>query len=147
MKHKIPVRTDKNVPAKFYVMFGVLVFLVMALFGYALRGIQFVYAEEVSVLTEVRFNNDNIHTSVQPAPISSGYDFGTLSIIPLEDGKTLMVERYILEPEYGVSIFKYSLDEAFWYVTNKGVIYGENSVGFEPMASTPLQALSIYLTL
>jgi len=102
---------------------------------------------EVFSSASVRFNNENIHTTTHPAPIGQTFEFGDLTIIPLEDGKTLMIDRYILEPEYGVSIFRYQIDDAFWFVTNKGVIYGENSIGMGPMASTSLQALSIYLTL
>ena len=102
---------------------------------------------DTSIMVSVRFNNDNLMTTPQPAPIGGGWDFGTMSIIPLNEGKTLIVERYLLEPEYGISIWKYSMDDAYWYVTNRGIIYGENGVGLEPMASSSLQALSIYLTL
>lgn len=105
------------------------------------------YAQVVDVTATVNFTNNNLMSSYQPAPIGGSYDFGTMQIIPLEMGKTLIVERYILEPEYGVAIWKYSMDSAYWYVTNKGIIYGENSVGYEPMASSSMQALSIYLTL
>jgi hypothetical protein len=101
---------------------------------------------DTGVTATVRFNNDNLATTPQPAPVGGSYDFGDLSIIPLEDGKTLFVERYILDPEHGVSIWKYKLDDAYWFVTGKGVIWGENAVGLEPMAETGLQALSIYLT-
>lgn len=38
--------------------------------------------------------------------------------------------------ELGVRLQKFVLEEAYWYVTDKGVIYAEND----------LQALSIYLT-
>jgi hypothetical protein len=107
----------------------------------------FAHASEVPMSATVRFNNDNIHSTSQPAPINGGWDFGDMKIIPLEQGKTLMVYRYILEPEYNVSIWRYEIDDAYWFVTNRGVIYGDNSVGVEPMASTSLQALSIYLTL
>lgn len=101
---------------------------------------------DVSVGTIIKFNNDNILTTPHPAPVSGGWDFGDMRIIPLESGKTMFVERYIISPEYGVSIFKYSIDDAYWYVTDKGIIYGSNEVGIYPMASSGLQALSIYLT-
>lgn len=112
-----------------------ILFIVMLLCFFAVVLI----AQATSVSASVRFNNDNLLTTPQPAPIDSGWDYGTMQIIPLEQGKTLIVSRYILAPEYGVKIFKYQLDDAWWYVTNKGVIYGTE-------AATDLQALSIYLT-
>lgn len=145
MKTKIPVIKDEEASCWQFVGVAVTAFLIMALLGYAIDS-SIAHAEVVTG-AEVRFNNDNIHTSVQPAPIGDTYDFGALTIIPLEDGKTLLVDRYILEPEYGISIFRYQIDEAYWFVTSKGVIWGENTLGFEPMAGTSLQALSVYLTL
>lgn len=102
----------------------------------------------VNVTASVDFTNDNLLSSPQPAPVEGvgPYDFGDMKIIPLQQGKTLIVHRYILDPEYGVNIWRYEMDEAYWFVTNKGIIYGQNNVGNEPMASTSLQALSIYLT-
>jgi len=105
------------------------------------------HAQVASTSAAVRFNNDNLMTTPQPAPVASGYDFGDMSIIPLQEGKTLIVHKYILDPEYQVDIWEYQMDDAYWWVTNKGVIFGENSVGDLPMASSSLQALSIYLTL
>lgn len=106
-------------------------------------------AQVVTMGASTLFNNDNLLSTPQPAPVAGvgPYDFGDMQIIPLEQGKTLIVHRYILEPEYGVNIWRYEMDDAYWFVTNKGVIYGVNNVGAEPMAETGLQALSIYLTL
>lgn len=124
------MNTQKKLLALYYlVIVLVACFLMVAI----------VSAQEVGMSASVRFNNDNLLTTPQPAPINAGWDFGTMQIIPLEQGKTLIVSRYILAPEYGVKIYKYELDDAWWYVTNKGVIYGTE-------ASTSLQALSIYLT-
>lgn len=106
-------------------------------------------AQVVTMGASTLFNNDNLLSTPQPAPVTGvgPYDFGDMQIIPLQRGKTLIVHRYILDPEYGVAIWKYEMDDAYWFVTNKGVIYGMNNVGNEPMAETGLQALSIYLTL
>jgi hypothetical protein len=124
------MNTQKKLLALYYLV------IVMAL---CFLMVTIVSAQEIGVTASVRFNNENLLTTPQPAPINVGFDFGTMEIIPLEQGKTLIVSRYLLAPEYGVSIFKYQLDDAWWYVTNKGVIYGTE-------ASTDLQALSIYLT-
>lgn len=95
---------------------------------------------DTTVTAAVRFNNDNLLTTPQPKPIGMEWEFGSTTIIALEGGYTLIAERYILDPEQGVSISRYSIDDAWWYVTNKGVIYGTE-------ATTGLQALSIYLTM
>lgn len=108
-----------------------------------------VRAQVVTMGASTIFNNDNLLTTPQPAPVEGvgPFDFGNMQIIPLQEGKTLIVHRYILDPEFGVNIWRYEMDQAYWFVTNKGVIYGMNNVGATPMASTSLQALSIYLTL
>jgi hypothetical protein len=128
-----------DIAFKFFI---VLTFLLGLTIGFSI-----VAKAQVGTIVSVLFNNDNLMSTPQPAPIGENWSFGSTTIIALEEGKTLIVEAYILDPEYEVNIWKYSMDQAYWYVTNKGIIYGENSVGNEPMASTSLQALSIYLTL
>ena len=111
-----------------------LILVFVFLFGFL---VAFMAHGDTTVTAGVRFNNDNLLTSPQPKPIGMEWEFGSTTIIALEDGKTLIAERYILDPEQGVNISKYMLDDAFWYVSNKGVIFAE----------TNLQALSIYLTM
>jgi hypothetical protein len=104
-----------------------------------------VNAYQVDVSASVLFNNDNINVIPQPKTVSQEFgDFNGETHFALEGGKTL-----IMYPAYiqGIKLYRFELDNAYWWVSDKGIIWGTNTVGDTPMAGYDLQALSIYLTL
>lgn len=89
-----------------------------------------------SVQVVIQCNNLNIDTSPNcTAPVDyftvndDGSAWGALT-----SGKTF--RQFNISNELGVRLQKFTLENAYWYITDRGVIH----------ADTDVQALSIYLT-
>jgi hypothetical protein len=125
---------------------GYVIALAIGLFAFAIAGYLLVdmiinaNAEEVNLTASVRLNNDNLHTSYQAPPVSVQFEEGAWIAI-LEDGKMFACKDIYETPR----LVKCEIDDAYWYLHDNGIIWGTNSIGKTPQASSDLQALSILL--
>jgi hypothetical protein len=71
-------------------------------------------------------------------------DPATASEFSLEDGNTLSLTRNAYE---GIRIWKFAIGDAYWWVTDKGIIWGEGVSDELPHASTDEEAYALYFTL
>lgn len=89
-------------------------------------------------------SNENILTERHPAPLMTEEDPATASEFPLEDGNTLSLTRNAYE---GIRIWRFTVGEAYWWVTDKGIIWGAGVADDLPHASTDEEAYALYFTL
>lgn len=105
-------------------------------------------AEVTSTTASVPVNNDNLLLTPMPAPVGTISDMGTQMIYELADGTALIVNDNIysgVEVYAQVHFARYEWQNAYWWVYDGGIIWGENNVGLEPQASSSVQVLSIVL--
>ena len=81
------------------------------------------------------YTNDNIWTSTHDTPVSVYLDEYGNFYGETETGKMFRQTR--IENSLSIRLHKFSIDEAFWYVSDRGIIEAPSNV----------VALSIYLTL
>jgi len=90
----------------------------------------------------VLWNNNNFHTTPHPEvayfEIVNEETVGTLV-----DG-TEFTQKNVLD-NLGVKFQKFEMQNEYHWVTDRGIIWGENMAGMYPQASNDLQAMSIYL--
>lgn len=92
----------------------------------------------------VPLTNNNVRVAPHPKPVATGADLGSASAIPLENGSTFRIERNEIE---GVRLWKFSVDNAYWWVTDRGIIWGSSTLSMIPQAETNENAYQVYLTL
>ncbi len=90
------------------------------------------------------FSNENIMTERHPAPLVTEEDPATATEFALEDGNTLSLTRNAYE---GVRLWKFTIGDAYWWVTDKGIIWGEGVLDELPHARTEEEAYALYFTL
>jgi len=81
------------------------------------------------------YTNDNIWTSTHDTPVTINLDAEGNFYGETETGK--VYRQTNIENSLGIRLHKFSIDEAFWYVSDRGIIEAPSNV----------VALSIYLTL
>jgi hypothetical protein len=88
--------------------------------------------------------NININSTAHPAPLAPETDPATTNAFTLEDGTTLSVARNQNE---GVRIWKFSVGDAYWWITDKGIIWGAGTPGIAYTAATEEEAYALYRTM
>jgi hypothetical protein len=91
----------------------------------------FVYAFAAIPAT---YTNDNFLTSTHDAPVMFTQDAAGNFSGYTKSGKTF--EQLVIHNGLGVKLHRFMIDEAFFYISDKGIIWAENDT----------VALSIYLT-
>lgn len=108
-------------------MRGISLLLLVALFGVA-------GAFPVHAQIPTTYTNDNFWTSEHDQPLSFSRDsWGNFYGVTLT-GK--FFSQTNIENQYGIRLQKFSIDQAYFYISDRGVIRAESD----------LVALSIYLT-
>jgi hypothetical protein len=85
----------------------------------------------------VTFTNTTLQTTPHPKPILSTEEGARANSVPLEEAKTLNVFRNTI---HGISLWRFELDEAYWWVTPKGVIWGKGTQEVSSSTSALLEA-------
>jgi hypothetical protein len=76
----------------------------------------------IESLASVDFSNEQLLFAPHPKPIVVSEDGLGSPVILLDDGNTLSVSSLTF---LGTRVLRFDLGHAFWWVTQKGVIYGE----------------------
>lgn len=95
-------------------------------------------------LSYTELNNENLLTERHPAPLMTEEDPATASEFLLENGSTLSLTRNAYE---GIRIWRFAVGDAYWWVTDKGIIWGEGTGDDLPHARTDEEAYALYFTL
>jgi hypothetical protein len=70
------------------------------------------------------FTNASLDTKTQPKPVGVSDRSHAADAVALENGDSLRIFRRNIN---GVALWRFSLDDAYWWVTDKGVIYGKGT--------------------
>ena len=92
----------------------------------------------------VTFTNTNLYTTPHPKPVAITKNVASTNEFALEGGKSLRVYRNTIE---GIRIWRFELDRAVWWVTDKGVIRGVDSPRKGRYAVDDDDAYRVYLSL
>ena len=98
----------------------------------------FAVLAQTIITASVEWNNDNIHTQEQPAPVEvheTHYGFWAY----MQDGS--FMNCYKLDNGF----YRYEMGSAYWWIYYNKVVWGKNNIGVNPQADNDLQALSIAL--
>lgn len=92
----------------------------------------------------VEFTNANFHTTPHPRPLALTESTVVQDSFAFEEDKTLYVDKAVVG---GVRIWRFDFDQAFWWVTDKGIIWGTGTTTVGPVASDDEEAYLVYATL
>ena len=106
-----------------------------AVAGYIVGMLLAVLVSPVAANIPAVYTNDNIKTSTHDTPVSFDRDAQGNFFGYTQTGKRF--SQVNIENELNVRLQKFSIDEAFWYISDRGIIEAPSNV----------VALSIYLTL
>jgi len=70
------------------------------------------------------FTNATLQTEPHPKPALSSEESARTNSVPLEEDKTLRVFRNII---HGIPLWRFELDDAYWWVSQKGIIWGKGT--------------------
>ena len=100
----------------------------------AIIALSLAFSEQVQAAIPDTYTNDNFWTSTHDVPVSFWQDeLGNFYGLT-ESGKSFSQGN--IANDFNVRLYKFSIDEAFFYVSDQGII----------RAADDLHALSIYLT-
>lgn len=98
--------------------------------GLALLAVLFLCPASASA--QAPFSNQTLQREAHPRPIATSQEEIESDTIPLESGKTLRVFRQEI---HGVGLWRFEFDNAYWWVSSRGVIWGRGTHAFgEPEA-------------
>lgn len=82
-----------------------------------------------------RYTNENILTSLHEAPLEFAVDEAGDAVGTTTSGRQF--RQYAIGTPESIRLQRFQIDDAFWYVSDKGIIW----------ADSDLSALSVYLSL
>jgi hypothetical protein len=101
------------------------------------------FALPASAHAAAPLSNDTLLTHPHPRPIASEERDLLGMTVALEHG-VLMIDRATIK---GVRLWRFTIDDAYWWVSDRGIIWGKGTPGATRTASSADEALAIYVTM